>query len=159
MVQMLFSYGWDDAEWQDDDQPLLYNSREEAQAAIDEHCRDCADAVARGDMIDGYDPSEFRVVPVGQGENLVVKLLQTPIVENKFPVGAKVTKMVDNVAVSCVVTAANGSTYQLVSTDGKNTPMSATEAELGATPVDPNDAKKYAELAKVTPETVSNPLA
>ena len=159
MVQMLFSYGWDDAEWQDDDQPLLYNSREEAQAAIDEHCRDCADAVARGDMIDGYDPSEFRVVPVGQGENLVVKLLRTPIVENKFPVGAKVTKMVDNVAVSCVVTAANGSTYQLVSTDGKNTPMSATEAELGATPVDPNDAKKYAELAKVTPETVSNPLA
>ena len=55
-VERLFTYGWDDADWAEDDEygnrvSLLFDTKAEAQAEIDELC------AASGD-----DPKDFRIV-------------------------------------------------------------------------------------------------
>ena len=50
--------------WTVDGAPLTFATRAEAQAELDAHLADIADAVAAGDMIDGYDPADFRIVEV-----------------------------------------------------------------------------------------------
>jgi len=62
-IEMCYLSGWGDAEWTEDDVPLRFDSVEDAQAALDEHLDACRDAVARGDMSDGHDASEYRVRP------------------------------------------------------------------------------------------------
>jgi hypothetical protein len=62
-VEMLFSYGWDDAGWTKDDKPWRFDTIAEAEAEITEFINDCADAVAHGDMASGHSRDEFRIVP------------------------------------------------------------------------------------------------
>ena len=69
LVQLLFSYGWDDAGWSTTDDhgatvPDLYDTREAAQAAIDNLVENVAEAVADGDMSDEYDTDDYRIVEV-----------------------------------------------------------------------------------------------
>lgn len=47
-----------------DDQPEVFATREEAQAALDEFLAEVAEAVSRGDMESGYSTQEFRIRPV-----------------------------------------------------------------------------------------------
>ncbi len=67
-VEMRFSYGWDDAGWEEgeaDDtewKPLRFHSRTEAQTAIDEFLADVKKAVAAGNMDMENDPSDYRIV-------------------------------------------------------------------------------------------------
>ncbi len=61
-VEYHFAYGWDDAGWEDDDQPARFNTVPEAQTAIDELIADIQDAVARGNMIDLETKDNYRVV-------------------------------------------------------------------------------------------------
>ena len=68
-VEMRYAGGWDDAGWTEDNRsgemvPIQFPTREAAQLAINEHVHDCAEAVSSGDMIDGHEPSDYRVVPV-----------------------------------------------------------------------------------------------
>lgn len=99
-------------------------------------------------------------------ESIADLLLKNPhvaIVEAKYPVGASVVKTIDNVAVPCTVVEVNGTTYKLVTADGKNVPVVASEAELAIAPVDPEEAKKKAALAQQAPVqksqgTVDHPL-
>lgn len=59
-VQTLFFNGdWENV-WTTDDEPQYFDTREEAQAAIDEFI---ADTVASPDIED-YDPEDYRVVEV-----------------------------------------------------------------------------------------------
>ena len=59
-VEQEFIYGWDHAPWSEN----LFNSPEEAQAEIDQLIADVKVAVAAGDMIEEYDPEEYRVVKI-----------------------------------------------------------------------------------------------
>jgi hypothetical protein len=65
-VELNFSYGWDDAGWEDDDKPTRFDSIEEAQAAIDELITDVDEAVKLGHMTEGYRKDDYRVVPDDQ---------------------------------------------------------------------------------------------
>ena len=62
-IEYEFAYGFDDAGWMEDDKPLLFDSVEEAQQAIDEHLADISEAVANGDMLEEEDEEAFRIVP------------------------------------------------------------------------------------------------
>ena len=64
-VQLWIGAGWDNC-WLDPDQPRVYETREEAEAAIDEHLKDAAEAVEEGLLEDFDDRDSFRVVPVGE---------------------------------------------------------------------------------------------
>lgn len=70
LIQLAFSYGWDDAGWSTSPNdngtmvPHLFDTREEAQAEIDDLIRSVAIAVAEGDMSDEYDASDYRIVEV-----------------------------------------------------------------------------------------------
>jgi hypothetical protein len=70
LVEHHFSYGWDDAGWStttDDNGtmvPHLFDTREEAQAEIDDLIESVAEAVAEGDMSDEYDRDDYRIVEV-----------------------------------------------------------------------------------------------
>lgn len=68
-VQLWVGNGWDNC-WLDPDQPQVYKTREEAEAAIDEHLRDAAEAVEEGFLEDFDDRDSFRVVPVGGDDNV-----------------------------------------------------------------------------------------
>lgn len=46
--------------------PSTYATREEAQAAIDEHLQDVREAVAEGDMAEEYDPEDYRIEELKQ---------------------------------------------------------------------------------------------
>ena len=68
-VEMRYAGGWDDAGWTEDNGsgelvPVHFSSIQEAQLAINEHVRDCAEAVAEGNMQDGHEPSDYRAIPV-----------------------------------------------------------------------------------------------
>ena len=53
--------------WTDDEgKKCLFNSREEAQAEIDQMLQDVKDAVQAGDMVEEYDPDDFVIVEEGQ---------------------------------------------------------------------------------------------
>jgi len=55
-----FFYGWDDAGWLDDDQPLRFNTEDETNEAIAEYLVDQNAAVDAGDMIGKQGISDFR---------------------------------------------------------------------------------------------------
>lgn len=68
-VEMNSTFGWDDAEWTESDgdepsRPMTFASRADAFREIFVHCKDCREAVARGDMDSAPEPVDFRVVPV-----------------------------------------------------------------------------------------------
>lgn len=71
-IEMAISGGWDDAEWtqtnaeSETDEPMRFETREAAQLAIDEFIEDQHDAVDAGDMIEKYDPEDYRVAEVQQ---------------------------------------------------------------------------------------------
>jgi len=44
--------------------PLTFATRVEAQAELDAYLADIADAVTAGDMVETYDPDDFRIVEV-----------------------------------------------------------------------------------------------
>lgn len=52
-----FLYGYDWSEFSDDEGviPIIYDSKEDAQASLDEHIRDVNDAYEDGDMDEPYD--------------------------------------------------------------------------------------------------------
>tara|TARA_R110000765_G_scaffold20037_3_gene52270 strand:+ start:7811 stop:8224 length:414 start_codon:yes stop_codon:yes gene_type:complete len=52
-----FLYGYDWSEFSDDNGliPIIYDSKEDAQASLDEHIRDVNDAYEDGDMDEPYD--------------------------------------------------------------------------------------------------------
>lgn len=62
-VERLFSYGWDDAGWSEDDKPMRFDSIQEARADIEETCQMTEDAVSQGDMDTPWRSDEFRIVP------------------------------------------------------------------------------------------------
>jgi len=62
-VQQLFGYDWENV-WHEDDEPLTFRSKSEAQRELREFLKDVKDSVARGDMSDEYDPRDFRIVRV-----------------------------------------------------------------------------------------------
>jgi hypothetical protein len=64
LVEHHFSYGWDDAGWSSGDEPWLFDTREAAQAEIDDLIESVAEAVAVGDMSDEYDAADYRIVEV-----------------------------------------------------------------------------------------------
>jgi hypothetical protein len=64
-VQTEMLGGWENC-WTENDKPATFASREEAEAAIEEHIADCINAVQSGDMHDSPDPSSMRVVEVKQ---------------------------------------------------------------------------------------------
>ncbi len=63
MVETWMMNGWYDAEWTEDDEPLRFATRAEAQQAIDDLVRDTQAAVKRGDMLSAEEPWNFRIVP------------------------------------------------------------------------------------------------
>lgn len=62
-VESLFTYGWDDAGWTDDDQPWLFDSVAEAEQEIADLFQDAPD------QMEGM---EFRVLPVQDGDYLAL---------------------------------------------------------------------------------------
>ena len=54
MVECNYSHGWDNAEWNEDGEPWLFDSKEEAQAEINDLCSHMKD----------YDSEDYRVVEV-----------------------------------------------------------------------------------------------
>ena len=68
-VEALFTYGWDNASWQDEEgKPLVYDSKEEANKAIDEFIQDVHEAVLKGDMDSEVNREEYRAVPVKEAK-------------------------------------------------------------------------------------------
>lgn len=72
-VEMLFSYGWDDAGWNVDDgsgpKPERFTSVTAANEEIADHCRTMRGAIRAGDMQGPADkPEDFRVVPTMDGQ-------------------------------------------------------------------------------------------
>lgn len=63
-VEMHFSYGWDDAGWQSDEEPLWFETRQEAQEEINDLCRmmNAGKGAAELRAGDRYDPADYRVV-------------------------------------------------------------------------------------------------
>lgn len=60
-VETNFTYGWDDASWTEDEEPLLFPTAKAARDAIDEFIADQREAFKRGDKADEYDPADYRV--------------------------------------------------------------------------------------------------
>lgn len=50
--------------WTVDDVPLTFSTRAEAESEVEAFLAEIADAVAVGDMADGYDREDFRIVEV-----------------------------------------------------------------------------------------------
>lgn len=57
MVEHLFAYGWDDADWHDGDEPWRFATRAEAEAEIRDFVRDM-----RAAGMKGYRVRDYRVV-------------------------------------------------------------------------------------------------
>ena len=53
VVETRFSYGWENC-WYEGDEPLIFYSEQEAEQAIVDLIKDVGEAVAVGDMTDGY---------------------------------------------------------------------------------------------------------
>lgn len=68
-VETLMGCEWENC-WTegDKDEPLTFPTLEEAQAALLEFLDEVADAAAAGIMADGYDPADYRVVRVMEGD-------------------------------------------------------------------------------------------
>ena len=61
-VLTLIGDDWDNV-WSIDDEPEIFESAAEADAALAEHLRDCQLAVDEGDMSDAPTRDEFRIAP------------------------------------------------------------------------------------------------
>lgn len=59
-VEQEFSYGWDHAPWSED----LFDTYDEAQAAIDQLLADVKKTAAKNDMIEKYNPAHYRIMPI-----------------------------------------------------------------------------------------------
>jgi hypothetical protein len=68
-VEMKYFNGWDDAGWTEETdseiKPLRFESRQQAQAELEELFADVKAAVASGDMDSEEDPNDYRIVEVG----------------------------------------------------------------------------------------------
>ena len=61
---ILFNNSWENV-WHDGaGNPMLFDSREQAEDEIKDHIIDCINAVEAGEMEDSPDPTDFRVVPI-----------------------------------------------------------------------------------------------
>jgi hypothetical protein len=58
MVEHLYCSGWADAEWTEDDKPLTFTTKKEAEASIDSFIRDTEEAKM------DYSRDEYRAVRV-----------------------------------------------------------------------------------------------
>jgi hypothetical protein len=62
-VEMLFLYGWDDADWRVDGEPLRFDTIEAAQAEINEHVHDYNMHIAGELSIEEMEvPENYRIV-------------------------------------------------------------------------------------------------
>jgi hypothetical protein len=66
-VLTLVGHYWDNV-WSVDDEPELFESAAEADAALTEHLRECQLAVDEGDMIDAPTRDAFRIAPYVKAE-------------------------------------------------------------------------------------------
>ena len=62
MVECRYLGGWGDAEWTDDDVPLRFKTKKEAEAAIDEFIQETKQAYRRGHMAGTNSRHEYRAV-------------------------------------------------------------------------------------------------
>jgi hypothetical protein len=62
-VHTRFGHTWENV-WTQDDAPLTFHSRIEAEREIAQHLADMKDAFARGDMSDDGSLDDFRIVQV-----------------------------------------------------------------------------------------------
>lgn len=61
-----FGDHWENC-WSVDGAPSTFTTRAEAEAELEAYLAEVADAVASGDMLDGYDREDFRIVEVVDG--------------------------------------------------------------------------------------------
>lgn len=64
-LQREFIYGWDDTEFDDNEEVITYDTPEEAQASLDDHIKDVNDAYAKGDMDSPYE-DDMKVVEIDE---------------------------------------------------------------------------------------------
>ena len=60
-VEQLYIYGWDDAGWTCDDEPMVFQTQEEAQVEINEVIASSIQACETGDMASPYTAGEYRI--------------------------------------------------------------------------------------------------
>ncbi len=77
-----FLYGYDWSEFSDDNGliPIIYDSKEDAQASLDEHIRDVNDAYEDGDMDEPYD-NDMAIAEVTVN---VIKHLSVEFIEERL---------------------------------------------------------------------------
>lgn len=61
-VEHRYTYGWDDAGWMINDQPMRFESQEEGNREVDEFIADTEAAAGEGDF-EPYRREDYRVVP------------------------------------------------------------------------------------------------
>ena len=61
-IEHNYIYGWDDAYLDDNEKPILFDTKKEAQADIDDLIDDVKEAVKLGHMEDEYDKEDYRIV-------------------------------------------------------------------------------------------------
>jgi len=59
---MQFSYGWDDAGWEEDGNHWRFETREAAQAEINDLCKEMNEQLGPDRRAEYYDPKDYRVV-------------------------------------------------------------------------------------------------
>lgn len=64
IVEQKLASGWADAEWTENEEPRRFNTKEEAEEAIDEFIHDAKLAIDDGVIDMTYERESFRVVPV-----------------------------------------------------------------------------------------------
>ena len=63
-VEQAQGFGWADAEWTENDQPLRFSSRSKARDAIREHVEDSRTAAALGMLAEPYRASDYRAINI-----------------------------------------------------------------------------------------------
>lgn len=66
-VETLMVCNWENC-WTEDDEPLTFSTIDEARDALNEFLNDVADAAAAGFMSEGYNPDDYRIVELKEGE-------------------------------------------------------------------------------------------
>lgn len=61
-VQTAMLSGWENCWTDDDGNPVTFDTRDDAAAAIADHINDCLEAVHNGDLIDAPELDSFRIV-------------------------------------------------------------------------------------------------
>jgi hypothetical protein len=61
MVECRYLGGWGDAEWTENDEPMRFKTKKEAERAINEFINDTKIAAKRGDML-AHDRNECRAI-------------------------------------------------------------------------------------------------